>query len=52
MIGFFNLARIKFGDEYVNKFAKGTGGESGNIDMLLNKLKNLYILYMMNIHIE
>lgn len=34
MTGFFTLARLKFGDEFVNKFAKGTGSESGNIDIV------------------
>lgn len=34
MKGFFELARIKFGDEYVDKFARGTGREEGNIDIV------------------
>lgn len=34
MTGFFTLARLKFGDEYVNQFAKGKGNESGDIDIV------------------
>ena len=46
MTGFFNLARIKFGDEYVNKFAKGTGSESGNIDIVVEEAQEfIYSIY-------
>lgn len=34
MTGFFNLARIKFGDNFVNNIARGTGNEAGNIDIV------------------
>ena len=34
MTGFFDLARIKFGDDFVNNIARGTGKEAGNIDIV------------------
>lgn len=34
MTGFFNLARHKFGDDFVNNIARGTGSEAGHIDIV------------------
>lgn len=34
MKGFFDLARIKFGDDFVNNIARGVDREAGNIDIV------------------